>query len=316
MMNDKSSCPNMLNRRKYTRDTVKKEAIEYLRTGHLPRRLQSVRTQGRFRQSWSGFSVRVNDDDDDADDDDEEEDDDEDDGTRYHLFHGNKRVVPNDQVQQIVSGAYAGSQTTGGRDRIYARLSKQYVGISRRAVMKVLKNQEVWQLLRRPHGPRAKRAVRQPILAKEPWVRLQIDLIDMSRFSGHNDANKWGLTVLDVFSKRAWAIPLRDKSGARVAEAFEEHVLVGQEWVPSIVQSDNGKEFRNHHFEELEARRGFKCRALQQDVEAADPVPLCFVGNQAVGRRAARPIDQLQQRCPLVHGLQSRRHCGRMEQST
>jgi transposase InsO family protein len=245
----------MLNRRKYTSDTVK-EAIEYLRTGHLPRRLQSIRTKSRFRQTWSGFSVRrVNDaDDDDEDDEDEEESDEENDA--YHLFHGDKRVISNDQVQQIVSDAYAGSQTTGGRDRIYARLSKQYVGISRRSVMNVLKNQEVWQLLRRPHEPSVKRAVRQPILAKEPWVRLQIDLIDMSRFSGHNDAKHWGLTVVDVFSKRAWAIPLRDKSGPRVAKAFDDHVLV--EDAPAVVQADNGLEFRNHHFKELEARRGFK----------------------------------------------------------
>jgi hypothetical protein len=93
-------------------------------------------------------------------------------------------------------------------------------------------------------------------LAKEPWVRLQIDLIDMSRFSGHNDGQRWGLTVVDVFSKRAWAIPLRDKSGPRVAKAFDDHVLV--EDAPAVVQADNGLEFRNHHFKELEARHGFK----------------------------------------------------------
>jgi transposase InsO family protein len=241
----------MLNRRKYTSDTVK-EAIKYLRTGHLPRRLRSVATKGRFRQNWSGFSVRV----DDNDDADYDEESDEENDVTYHLFDGDKRIVSTDQVHQIVSDAYAGSQTTGGRDRIYARLSKQYVGISRRAVMKVLKNQEVWQLLRRPHGPRAKRAVRQPILAKQPWVRLQIDLIDMSRFSGHNGSKKWGLTVVDVFSKRAWAIPLRDKSGRRVAKAFDDHVLA--EDAPAVVQADNGLEFRNHHFTELAARHGFK----------------------------------------------------------
>jgi transposase InsO family protein len=221
-----------------------------LRHDRVPSRLRSSRTRARFRERWEGFEARKCEQD--------TTDSDEDEDNTYRLFSGDKRVVPMDEVAAIVGAQYNDSKTTGGRDRIYARLCKQYVGISRRAVMNALRNQEVWQLLRRPHQPRAKLVPRRPVLAKRPWQRLQIDLIDMSRWANWNHGKHWALTVVDVFTKQAFAVALRDKTGARVAKAFEEHILGEHDEVPSIVQSDNGGEFKNHEFAELAARRGFR----------------------------------------------------------
>jgi transposase InsO family protein len=248
-----------LNRRKYSQQIVS-QAISYVRHGRVPSRLRSSGTRGRFRERWEGFEARKREQDttDSESDSDEHNNNNNNNNNTYHLFYGDKRVVPTDEVAEIVSAHYNDAKTTGGRDRIYARLFKQYIGISRRAVMDALRNQEIWQLLRRPHAPRAKHAVRQPVLAQGPWQRLQIDLIDMSRWANWNHGKHWALTVVDVFTKQAFAVPLRDKTGARVAKAFEEHVLEEHDEVPSIVQSDNGGEFRNHEFAELAARRGFK----------------------------------------------------------
>jgi transposase InsO family protein len=255
----------ILNRYVYTPPCVR-EAVTYLRNGRLPSRLRSAKSKARFRRRWAGFSVvpqdddeRDNDDDDDNDDDNNDDpSDDHDDDDSYHLFYRHRRVVPTDEVAALVSAQYNDAQTTGGRDRTYARLCKQYIGISRRAVMDALRNQEVWQLLRQPHRPRAKHVVRQPILAKRPWSRVQIDLIDMSRWANWNHGKHWALTAVDVFTKQAFAVPLRDKTAARVAKALEDHVLDEHDEVPTIVQSDNGGEFRNHEFAELAARRGFR----------------------------------------------------------
>jgi transposase InsO family protein len=249
-VNIMSGSPRALNRRVY-RQQVVSEAVSYLRHGRVPSRLRSSRTRARFRERWEGFEARKREQD--------TTDSDEDEDSTYRLFYGDKRVVPTDEVAAIVAAQYNDSKTTGGRDRIYARLCKKFIGVSRRAVMDALRNQEIWQLLRRPHQPRAKLVPRRPVLAKRPWQRLQIDLIDMSRWANWNHGKHWALTVVDVFTKEAFVVPLRDKTGARVAKAFEEHVLGAHEdEVPSIVQSDNGSEFKNKDFAALATRRGFK----------------------------------------------------------
>ena len=46
------------------------------------------------------------------------------------------------------------------------------------------------------------------------------DLIDMQALSKDNNGIKYLLTVIDIFSKFVWIIPLKRKTGWRVANAF------------------------------------------------------------------------------------------------
>ena len=46
------------------------------------------------------------------------------------------------------------------------------------------------------------------------------DLIDIQAFSKDNSGIKYLLTVIDVFSKFAWIVPLKRKTGQEVANAF------------------------------------------------------------------------------------------------
>ena len=45
------------------------------------------------------------------------------------------------------------------------------------------------------------------------------DLIDMQAFSKDNNGIKYLLTVIDIFSKFVWIVPLK-KTGQEVANAF------------------------------------------------------------------------------------------------
>ena len=76
---------------------------------------------------------------------------------------------------------------------------------------------------------------------------LQIYLIDMQNYSKDNNGNKYILTVIDTFSKKAYAAPLKDKSGIIVTKAMES-ILPNN---VKNIQSDNGKEFFNKHFSAL-----------------------------------------------------------------
>jgi len=48
------------------------------------------------------------------------------------------------------------------------------------------------------------------------------DLVDMQSFSKFNRGAKYLLTVIDVFSKFGWMLPLKDKTGVSVANALKE----------------------------------------------------------------------------------------------
>ena len=55
--------------------------------------------------------------------------------------------------------------------------------------------------------------------------------------------------VLDVFSKYGWIIPLKDKKGETVSEAFKTILKEGR--IPGCLWVDKGKEYYNKHMKDL-----------------------------------------------------------------
>jgi hypothetical protein len=95
----------------------------------------------------------------------------------------------------------------------------------------------------------------------------QIDLADLSNLAPFNDGMRYLLTCIDVFSKRAWAIPLRTKSARNVAEAFER---ILDERPCNMLQSDKGTEFLNYIFQTMLRRRDVKFYTSEnEDIKAS-----------------------------------------------
>src|SRR6476469_6622343 len=57
------------------------------------------------------------------------------------------------------------------------------------------------------------------------------------------------LNVIDVFSKFAWSVPLKDKRGDTVTEAFKL-VVKNSDRMPKFLWVDQGKEFYNRNIDE------------------------------------------------------------------
>jgi len=75
------------------------------------------------------------------------------------------------------------------------------------------------------------------------------------------------LTAIDVFSKRAWAIPLKTKTSREVASAFER--ILGDVRF-NMVQTDKGTEFMNVHFQRLTNERDVHHYASEnEDIKAS-----------------------------------------------
>ena len=71
----------------------------------------------------------------------------------------------------------------------------------------------------------------------------------MQAFAQDNDGVKYLLTVIDVFSKYGWIVPLNDKSGKSTANGFMKILKSGRK--PGKVWVDKGKEFYNKDVQNL-----------------------------------------------------------------
>ena len=109
---------------------------------------------------------------------------------------------------------------------------------------------------------------RRKTYSKGPGDLFQIDLADLVNISSHNDGYRYLLTCIDVFTKRAWAVPTKTKSGREVSRAFEKILTDG--YKPSMVQSDKGTEFLNSTFQLMLKRHDIKFYTSEnEDIKAA-----------------------------------------------
>lgn len=103
---------------------------------------------------------------------------------------------------------------------------------------KWLSSQDAYTL----HKPVRKIFPRRKTFSKGIDDLYQADLADMQNLSRFNDGFRFILTCVDVFSKRAFAVPVKDKRGPSIAQAFEKIFSVS---FPVMLQTDRGTEFLN-----------------------------------------------------------------------
>ena len=73
------------------------------------------------------------------------------------------------------------------------------------------------------------------------------DLADMQSTIKFNNGFRFLLCVIDICSKYAWAVPLKDKKGATIVNAFQS-ILKDSNRKPNKVWVDRGNEFCNNSF--------------------------------------------------------------------
>ena len=71
----------------------------------------------------------------------------------------------------------------------------------------------------------------------------------MQEWSEENKGFRYMLNVIDVFSKFAWSIPLKDKKGITVLNGFKQ-IAKESRRIPQHIWVDEGKEFYNKNMDE------------------------------------------------------------------
>ena len=77
-----------------------------------------------------------------------------------------------------------------------------------------------------------------------------VDLADMQSLSRYNKGFKYLLCAIDLFSKYAWVIPIKDKKGTSIVNAFKKIVSKRQR-KPNKILVDQGSEFYNQSFKDF-----------------------------------------------------------------
>lgn len=95
---------------------------------------------------------------------------------------------------------------------------------------------------------------RMKIQVRGLYETLSIDLVDMQKYAHQNKNFKYILTMIDNFSKFAWAFPLKSKSGKEVAATLAK-VINGQLPIKNLM-ADEGNEFFNVNVRALLKRHG------------------------------------------------------------
>lgn len=106
-------------------------------------------------------------------------------------------------------------------------------------------------LVRELHKPVRKNFKRRKVVQKGINDTWQIDLVEMIPYSHENKGFKYIMTIIDIFSKFAYAIPIKNKSSSSIVEAMKSIFKQAGENIPKNIQTDEGKEFKNVEFKNL-----------------------------------------------------------------
>ena len=76
-----------------------------------------------------------------------------------------------------------------------------------------------------------------------------VDLADMQSLSKYNKVIQYLLCAIDLFSKYVWVVPIKDKKGTSIVNAFKKIISEGRK--PNKIWVDQGSEFYNNLFKKF-----------------------------------------------------------------
>ena len=117
------------------------------------------------------------------------------------------------------------------------------------------------------HKPARRRYPRRKFEMRGLNETFQADLVDMQQHSRENKGFKYLLTVIDVFLKFAWAVPVKSKSGEDITTAMKSILIQGR--IPKNLHVDQGSEFYNSNFKPLMKKYNINLYSTYSNMKAS-----------------------------------------------
>lgn len=122
---------------------------------------------------------------------------------------------------------------------------------SSRQVNRFLENQSVYS----KHKQVRYKFPRRKTTGEFVFSHVQADLVEMIKFSRNNKGYRYCLTMIDCYSRYAFTIPIKRKTGDNVAQALQS-TFESIKMYPAFLVTDRGKEFLNSQVNKyLKSRR-------------------------------------------------------------
>ena len=104
------------------------------------------------------------------------------------------------------------------------------------------------QLAEELHQPIIRKFKKRKVYSAYKSYVWTAGLADMQLISKFNKGVRFLLCAINIFSKYAWVVPLKDKKGVSVVNAFKEIVKDPNNRKPHEIWVDKGSEFYNSSF--------------------------------------------------------------------
>ena len=140
----------------------------------------------------------------------------------------------------------------GTANNLYEATKKENVNISLGLIKKWLTTQKAFSV----HKSRRKKFQRRQTVVPGVNHQLQADLVDLSAIKRENSGHKFILTAIDVFSRFAFAVPIKNKSAQEVLRGFEK--IISKTNTYNLLQVDDGKEFWNRSVKDFMQQNNIK----------------------------------------------------------
>jgi len=128
--------------------------------------------------------------------------------------------------------------------KLYKKLKDN--GVTLKQIKEFIEKQEAYQVNKQPL--RIKNYF--PIVGAYENEIFQIDLADMGDISTTNNNYKWLLCGVDVFTRKAYVVAMKNKTAISVTTAMR-HIIERSK--PDIINCDQGSEFISREFKQLMA---------------------------------------------------------------
>lgn len=150
-----------------------------------------------------------------------------------------------------------------GLETFRKKLRDRGIEISKEKLTEILSGVNAFSI----HRKVKKTFPRRKIIVQRPFEQLQADLAEVNKMDPqHNNNTRYLLTVVDVMSKYAWVIPLKDKKATTVLEALKPIILESH---PEKLQTDKGSEFFNSTVQKFLKSENVKLFATESDQKAS-----------------------------------------------
>ena len=105
------------------------------------------------------------------------------------------------------------------------------------------------------HKPKRKNYLRRKIIVNHIDEIFAADLVEMQKFNKINKGYRCLLICIDIFSKYAFVMPLKDKKGITIKNSLQK---IFNKRKPKFLWTDNGKEFYNNQVNDLLEKNNIK----------------------------------------------------------